>query len=169
MENQFSISHISQFKVLSKHLQYINKTHKYSTSCSGLWPVEVAYLYQKSRMQNYFQARQMDSSETSAVTLESKGHRDETMQTGCITQRFWMLSHFRSVATLDFERSFSLQSVSVGHCCELFSVTHCGFPRTPVNISAVVCQSEKNLNEFWPNEFEFNEWMNEWVEMNFWI
>lgn len=105
----------------------------------------------------------MDSSETSAVTLESKGHRDETMQTGCITQRFWMLSHFRSVATLDFERSFSLQSVSVGHCCELFSVTHCGFPRTPVNISAVVCQSEKNLNEFWPNEFEFNEWMN-WNE-----
>lgn len=158
MENQFSISHISQFKVLSKHLQYINKTHKYSTSSSGLWPVEVAYLYIIFR-------HDMDSSETSAVTLESKGHRDETMQTGCITQRFWMLSHFRSVATLDFERSFSLQSVSVGHCCELFSVTHCGFPRTPVNISAVVCQSEKNLNEFWPNEFEFNEWMNElkWI------
>lgn len=73
MENQFSISHISQLKVSSKHLQYINKTHKYSTSCSGLWPVEVAYLYQKSRMQNHFQARQMDSSETSAVTLEKQG------------------------------------------------------------------------------------------------
>lgn len=47
MENQFSISRISQFKVLSKHLQYINKTHKCSTSCSGSWPVEVACLYQK--------------------------------------------------------------------------------------------------------------------------
>lgn len=131
MENQFSISHISQLKVSSKHLQYINKTHKYSTSCSGLWPVEVAYLYQKSRMQNHFQARQMDSSETSAVTLESKGHRDGTMQTGCITQRFWMLSHIQSVAALDFERPFSLQSVS--QCGSLLRAVFCYSLRFPKN------------------------------------